>query len=171
MSDPFPPVVFTLMLPDEPDATTAVIEVLLTTLKLVAAVPPNFTEFTVTPVPEKLVPVIVTVWPAAAEVGVKEVTVGAGTNVKPDLFAFPPVVVTLTLPEDEPVATTAVIEVLLTTLKLLAAVPLKLTALTTDILETEKLVPVIVTVVPAPAAVGVKELIVGADGAVYVKPI
>lgn len=45
--------------------------------------PPNWTELTVTPVPEKLVPFIVTVVPAAAEEGVSETIVGVGTTANP----------------------------------------------------------------------------------------
>jgi hypothetical protein len=72
------------------------------------------------------------------------------------LVATPPGVVTLTLPQF-PALTTAVIEVLFTTVKELAGVPPKLTAV-----APVKLVPVMVTVVPLPALAGVKALIVGA---------
>ena len=74
-----------------------------------------------------MVPVRVTVVPVAADVGVKEVIVGAGINVNPASVAVPPGVVTLTLPV-VPLATTAVMLVAFTTLKLFAAVPPKLTA-------------------------------------------
>ena len=63
--------------------------------------------------------------------------------------------VTDTLP-DVPPATTAVMLVELATLNDAAGVPPKLTALVPV-----KFVPVIVTVVPEPAAVGVKEVIAG----------
>jgi len=147
-----PPGVVTLTLPEVPDATTAVILVAETTLNEVAAVPPKLTAVA----PVKLVPVIVTVAPIAALVGVKEVIVGAGTNVNPTCVAVPPGVVTLTLPE-VPAATTAVMLVAETTLNDVAAVPPKLTAV-----APVKLVPVIVTVAPIAALVGVKEVIVGA---------
>ena len=62
----------TVTLPVEPAPTTAVIWVGETTEKLAASVPPNLTS-----VPVKLVPVITTVMPVLADVGVKEVMVGA----------------------------------------------------------------------------------------------
>ena len=61
-----------LTVPLLPDPTTAVMVVLFTTIKETAAVPPKLTAVA----PVKLVPVIVTVAPAAAELGVKEVIVG-----------------------------------------------------------------------------------------------
>jgi hypothetical protein len=83
--------------------------VALTTVKDVAAVPPKLTEVA----PVKLVPVMVTVAPLTAEVGVKDVMVGAAM-VKPARLAVPPGVVTDTLP-DAPLPTTAVMLVELTT--------------------------------------------------------
>jgi len=146
-----PPGVVTLTLPEVPAATTAVMLVAETTLNDVAAVPPKLTAVA----PVKLVPVIVTVAPIAALVGVKEVIVGAGTNVNPTRVAMPPGVVTLTLPE-VPAATTAVMLVAETTLNDVAAVPPKLTAV-----APVKFVPVIVTVAPTAPEVGVKLVIVG----------
>lgn len=72
-----PPGVVILTLPDAPAPTTAVMLVADTTVKDVAAVPPKLTEVA----PVKLVPVTVTVAPVAAEVGAKEVIVGAGVGV------------------------------------------------------------------------------------------
>jgi hypothetical protein len=92
------------------------------------------------------------------DVGVNDVIVGAGAaavNVNPALLALPFAVVTLTLPV-VPAATTAVILVALTTVNEVAAVPPKLTAV-----APVKLVPVIVTVCPVPAEVGLKDVIVG----------
>ena len=63
----------TLTLPDAPAPTTAVIVVAFTTVNDDAAVPPKLTAV----VPAKFVPVIVTVVPVAAVVGVKEMMVGA----------------------------------------------------------------------------------------------
>jgi hypothetical protein len=63
--------VVTLTLPLVPEPTTAVIEVALTTVNDEAAVPPKLTAVT----PVKFVPVIVTVVPVFADVGVKEVIV------------------------------------------------------------------------------------------------
>ena len=71
-NEPVPATLVTLTLPEVPLATTAVICVALTTVNELAAVPPNVTAVA----PVKLVPVIVTVAPNAAEVGVKEVMVG-----------------------------------------------------------------------------------------------
>lgn len=66
--------------------------------------------------------------------------------------------VTETLPETDPQATTALIVVELVTVNEVAAVPPKLTAV-----AEQKLVPVMVTVVPAVAVVAVNEVTVGAD--------
>ena len=91
----------------------------------------------------KLVPVMVTICPVFPDVGVKELMTGAGVaeaNVKPALVPTPLPVVTLTLPV-VPAPTTAVMEVALTTLNEVAAVPPKLTAV-----APVKLVPVKVTV-------------------------
>ena len=76
-------------------------------------------------------------------------------NVNPALLAMPFAVVTLTLPV-APAPTTAVILVALTTVNEVAAVPPKLTAV-----APVKFVPVIVTVCPVPAEVGLNDAIVG----------
>jgi hypothetical protein len=151
-SEALPPGVVTDMLPELPAATTALIVVAFTTENEVAAVPPKETA----EAPVKLVPVTVTVSPEAAEVGVKEAIVGAGIKINPASVALPPGVVTAILPE-LPAATTAVMVVAFTTLKEAAAVPPKLTAE-----AAVKLVPVMVTVAPDAAEVGVKDAIVGA---------
>jgi hypothetical protein len=122
-----------------------------TTVNEAAAVPPKLTEVA----PVKPVPVIVTVAPLAALVGVKLVIVGAGIKVKPVSVSVPPGVVTDTLPV-VPAATTAVMLVAETTVNEAAAVPPKLTAV-----APVKFVPVIVTVAPLAALVGVKLVIVG----------
>ena len=62
------------MVPFVPLLTMAVMVVELVTLKEVAAVPPKLTAVT----PVKLVPVMVTVVPDPADVGVKEVMDGTG---------------------------------------------------------------------------------------------
>ena len=64
--------VVTLTAPVVPEATTAVILVALTTVNVVAADPPKLTA----DAPVKFVPVIVTVCPVPAEVGLKELIVG-----------------------------------------------------------------------------------------------
>ena len=141
------------IVPLVPLATTAVILVALTTVKEVAAVPPKLTAVA----PVKLVPVMVTIAPDAADDGVNELMLGAGINVKLlEELAVPPGVVTDIVPL-VPLATTAVILVALTTVKEVAAVPPKLTAV-----APVKLVPVMVTIAPDAADDGVNELMLGA---------
>ena len=118
-----------------------------------AAVPPKLTAVA----PVKSVPVMVTVSPSRADDGVNELMVGAGINVKlAEELAIPPGVVIDIIPV-VPLATTAVMLVALTTVKEVAGVPPKLTAV-----APVKLVPVIVTVSPVAADVGVNEPMVGA---------
>ena len=74
------------------------------TVNEAALTPPNRTIVA----PVKLVPVIVTVAPAIAEVGVKEVIVGAGMKVNPVFEPVPAEVATEILP-DAPFPTLAVI--------------------------------------------------------------
>jgi hypothetical protein len=90
-----------------------------------------------------------------AVVGVNEVIVGRGIQVKPVLVAVPPAVVTLTVPV-VPVPTVAVICVAEFTTKEVAAVPSKLTAE-----APVKFVPVMTTLLVSPAVDGVKEEMVG----------
>ena len=102
-----------------PAGATAVIWVAELTVKLVAAVPPNFTAVA----PVKFVPVMVTLVPPVAgpDVGARPVIVGAGTKVKvPTEVPVPPPVVTLTVTEPLPAAVTAVIWVAELTVKLAA---------------------------------------------------
>ncbi len=146
-----PPGVVTITLPDEPLANTAVIMVADTTLKDAAAVPPKLTAVA----PVKLVPVIVTVDPEEVEAGLKRLIVGAAANVNPARVAVPPGVITDTFPLAPP-ASTAVILVGETMAIELTAIPPKVT---TEAFV--KLVPVMVTVTPEPALVGVNEPIVG----------
>ena len=148
-----PPGVVTDIIPVVPLATTAVMLVALTTVKELAAVPPKLTVVA----PVKSVPVMVTVSPVAADVGVNELMLGAGINVKLlEELAVPPGVVIDIVPL-VPLATTAVMLVALTTVKEVAAVPPKLTAV-----APVKSVPVMVTVSPVAADVGVNELMLGA---------
>ena len=123
-----------------------------TTENEVAGFPPNATPST----PVKFVPVMVIVVPGVAVVGVKEVIVGGGIKVKPGREAVPPGVVIETFPLD-PAASTPITVVGDEILKEAAGVPPKLTAFTT-----EKFVPVIVILAPAPPDVSVKDVIVGA---------
>ena len=122
-------------------------------VKEVAFTPPNLTLVA----PVKLVPVITTLSPFLADVGVNEMIVGAGIKVNPVLVAAPPGVVTPTLPE-APAPTVAVIWVALFTVNEVAAVPPKVT-----VVAPVKLVPVMVTLVPAMPDIGVNEVIVGAE--------
>ena len=134
-----------------PEGTVAVICVAELTVKL-DDMPLN--ETAVAPV--KFVPVIVTLVPIVPLVGVKLVIEGGMVTVKFEaLFAVPSVVVTEMGPVVAPLGTGAVICVEETTVKLVA-VPLNVTPVVV-----ERLVPLIVTVVPTGPLVGVKELIVG----------
>ena len=73
--------------------------------------------------PVKLVPVMVTVAPTPANVGVNEVIVGAGIKVKvPEDVAVPPTVVTEMVPV-VPLATTALMLVSLMTIRDVAVEP------------------------------------------------
>ena len=143
-----PPIVVstTSFAPAVPAGVTAVTDVALTTLTLVAAVPPTVTLL----VPVKLVPVIVIVVPPSDEpdVGATVVMVGAATYVNaPVWVTLPPGVVNTTSFRPAVAAPViAVTEVALTTVTLVAATPP-----TTTLLAPVKLVPVMVIVVP-PAA-------------------
>ena len=123
---PVPDADVTETVPEAPAPTVALMLVALTTVNVVAAVPPKLTAVA----PVKFVPVILTTCPVLPDVGVNDVIAGAGVadvNVNPVLLAMPLDVVTLTLPV-APVPTTAVMLVALTTVNEVAAVPPKLTA-------------------------------------------
>ena len=143
------------MLPEEPEPTTALIVVPLTMVNEAAGVPPKETIVTA----PKSVPVIVTVVPVDPVVGVKEVMLAPGGGgvlyVNPPSEAVPLAVVTLMLP-DAPEPTTAVMVVEETTVKDVAAVPPKLTAV-----APVKFVPVMVTVESVDAVVGLNEVMLG----------
>lgn len=106
-----------------PSGTLALTEVLLTTVKLLAAVPLKLTPVA----PVKAVPVMVTESPTFPLVGAKAVSVGV-TLKFPALVAVPFGVVTVIFPDVTPTGTTVVSDVSLTTLKLLAVDPLNLIA-------------------------------------------
>jgi len=151
-----PFVLVTLIFPDAPAATIAVIVVVLTILKDEAGTPPKLTAVT----PLKLLPVNVTVVPVPTDVGLNELTEG---NIKnPPRLPVPYAVVTDTLPE-APGPTTASIIFGETILKDETATPPKLTAVVPV-----KLKPLMVTVVPVAPRVGEKELMIG--GPAYTKP-
>jgi hypothetical protein len=147
-----PPGVATEIFPVDPVPTTASIEVGVVTVKEAAAVPPKLTRVA----PVKFIPVMVTVAPLPALVGVNEEIVGNETKTKPALVAVPAGVVTETFPL-VPAPTNASMEVEEFIANDVAAVPPKLT-----VVAPVKLVPVMVTVAPLPALVGVNEEIVGA---------
>ena len=110
----------TVTFPELPFGTTAVIDVDELTVKLNVLVPPKLTPVTAT----KLLPVMVTVFPVVADVGLNELIVGSGyVNVKledddPEPFGE----LTVTVPVF-PKLVTAVIVVELTTLNDCAAIP------------------------------------------------
>ena len=151
LKEPCPPAVVTTTSPDAPAPTTAVIVLSDTTVKELAGTPPKVTA----EAPVRLVPVIVTGVPVPAEPGVKEVITGGTKYVKPGSVAVPLGVVTDTSPV-APAPTTAVMEVDERTTNEVAGTPPKLTAV-----APVKLAPLIVTVVPVRALVGVKETIAG----------
>ena len=147
--------VVTETLPEAPAPTTAEIVVELMMVNEVAAVPPKLTELA----QDKFVPVMITTPEVESDVGVNDEMVGAAAvlvNVATDVAVLTGLV-TDTVPEP-PQGTTAVMLVALTALNVVAATPPKLTA------EAQvKFVPVMVTVVPGAAAVGVNEVTVGAE--------
>jgi hypothetical protein len=102
--------------------------------------------------------VIVTAAPICADVGVNEVIVGTGMTVKTAVpVTVPPGVVTEILPVVAPVGTRALTVVALSTVKVDAAVPLKLTAV-----APVRFFPVIVTSVPAEPDEGENVVMAGA---------
>lgn len=103
-----------------------------------------------------MAPVIVTEVPKAPVVGVNEEIVGAGTNVNPAREPVPYGVLTVTLPDAPLIPTFTVIVVEFTTVKPVPGIPPKLTEV-----ASVKSLPVIVTVIPGPAEVGVKEATTG----------
>src|SRR6476661_1386504 len=123
-----------------------------------AGTPPNSTPVT----PVRLVPVMVTVLPAAALLGEKPLMVGAGSTVKLGVaralvLAVPEALVTVMGPVVAPAGTETVAWVPPEfTAKPLAAVPLKLT-----LVRPLRLVPEMVTRVPGVPLVGLKPLMAG----------
>src|SRR5256885_7940980 len=129
--------------------TVAVMEVSETTVKLLAGTPLK----SMPVAPAKVVPVIVTIFPARPLGGVKEVM--AGVTVKRVVLVKGLLVgvVTVMGPVVPPLGTVAVMEGSETTVKLVAATPLNSTAV-----APVKVVPVIVTTVPTGPKVGVNGL-------------
>jgi hypothetical protein len=148
-----PPGVVTWTFPDKlPAATMAVIVVLLTTKKLVAATPPKLTAVA----PVKFVPVIVTIAVAAALVGKKLVMVGARKVKLANGVEVPPGVATRIFPALPTPPTFAVIVVGLITMT-----PVAVTVPTVTMAGATKFVPVIVIRSPATPLVGVMLVMVG----------
>src|SRR5205085_5750372 len=100
--------------------------------------------------------VMITLVFAGPTVGMKLLILGSTLKLLRLVAVAPAVVVTLILPVVASAGTMAVIEVADTTVKLVAAVPLNLTAV-----APVKFVPVIVTVAPILPLSGVNELMVG----------
>jgi hypothetical protein len=143
-----PPGVVTVisMVPADCAGAVAVILLELLMVKVLAAVPPKLTAVA----PVNPVPLIVTLVPPAVgpEAGLTLVTEGTYLKTSLEFVALvpPPGIVTVTSTAPVPAGEVAVIDVALLTVKLLAAVPPKLTAV-----APVKVVPAIVTDVP-PAA-------------------
>jgi hypothetical protein len=153
-----PPGVVKLSAPVDPLPTIATIVVDETTVNEVTGVPPNVKVY----VPVKLLPVMAINAPVAAAVGVKDVMLGAGINIKPFKLAVPPGVVRLSAPVD-PLPTTATIVVDETTVNAVTGVPPRVIANVAS-----KLLPVMVINAPVAAAVGVKDIMIGAG--INIKP-
>ena len=141
----------TLTSPDNPAPKTAVIVVEFTILNEAAATPPKLTAV----VPVKLIPVIVTIPPCNAEVGLNENMIGIGAYVKPGLVPVPKGVVTLTSPE-EPFPTLAVIVFSSMTVTDEPNTPPKRT-----LKAPLRLFPLMVTSVPLNPEVGLNDVITG----------
>jgi hypothetical protein len=153
-----PPGVVRPSAPDEPLPTIATIEVDETRVNAVTEVPPRV----IIDVPSKLLPVMLINAPVATAVGVKEVMMGGGINVKPFKLAVPPGVVKLSAPV-EPLPILATTEVDETTVNVVTGVSPRV------IIDVpSKLLPVIVINAPVAAAEGVKEVMMG--GGININP-
>jgi hypothetical protein len=143
---------------DEPAGTATTIDVLVQLEPVigVATIPLNVTVPAVVP---KFVPMIVTGVPVAPDVGDKLVIVGDERTVNGEPLLAPALVVTTTLPVVARTGTTAMIDVLLNTLIVVAATPLNFT-----VLPEPNSVPVIVTAAPVAAEDGDRFVIVGVTG-------
>jgi hypothetical protein len=152
---PVPPGVVTEIGPvDAPVGTVAVIWPSLSTVYVLAATPLNLTALAFV----RFEPEITTLWPIGPEVGENPEIDGAGITVNdPELVAVPPGVVTEIVPVVVPFGTVAVICPALSTVNVVADVPLNLTAL-----AFVKLDPEITTLWPIGPEVGEKPKIDGA---------
>jgi hypothetical protein len=143
-----PPGEDTITSPLDPAPTIAVILEVPAIVKLLTATPPIVIELT----SDKLEPLIVIIVPLVPVNGVKEVIFG--TAVQPFKLAAPPGVVTFIAPE--PLEGAVAVMVVGDTTINAAGIPAKLT-----VVVLSKLVPVIVTDVPAIPLPGVNEVIAG----------
>ena len=126
-----------------------------TTLKEAAGTPPKLTAVA----PVKLVPVMTMVESVPAVVGLNEVMVGGVTKVNPPVLPVPFLSAVMTIFPDDPEPTTALMVVADWSINDFAGVPPKLTAVTN-----EKPVPVMTTVSPVVAVVGINEVMTGVMG-------
>ena len=147
-----------------PAGAWAVIDVLVQVLIVVAAAPLKLTEPCAVP---KFVPAIVTAVPTPPEAGDRLVMLGGRITVNVTPLLVIPLAVTVTGPVVAPEGTCAVIEVLVQVLIVVAATPLKLTAP----FVVPKLVPVIVTAVPAGPKAGDSLEMAGGGITVNVTPL
>ena len=141
-----------------PTGTVMIIDVAERTLNS-APVPPICAVVT----PPRLVPVTVMSVPTLPDAGVKLVMVGvtvAAPIVKlAVLVPVPPLVVTVSGPVVAPGGTAVTMDVLESTVKVVAGIPLNFTAVAPI-----KLLPAMVTVAPTPPVVGVKLVTLGTAG-------
>jgi len=116
----------------------------------------------------KFVPVTVISVPTEADVGLKLVIVGGGTTVKATPLLATPNTVTTTFPVVAPLGTGTT---MLVALQLVGvpAIPLNVTVLVPWLVP--KLVPVTVTEVPTPPAVGVRLVMLGVRSTVKLTPL
>src|SRR5256712_237286 len=161
-----PPTV-TTTLPVVAPAGTGTTRLVADQLVGVAVVPLNFTVL-VPCVAPKLVPVMVMDTPTAPLVGASDVMVGVGNTVNASPLLATPPTVTTTLPVVAP-AGTGTTMLVAAQLVGVAVVPLNLTVLVPCVAP--KLVPVIVTDVPAGPLVGASDVIAGGTVTVNAEPL
>jgi len=161
-----PPTVTTTLPLAAPAGTGATILVALQ-LVGVAAVPLNVTELAACVLP-KLVPVMVTAVPTAAEAGLRLEMLGVGRTVNAEPLLATPPAFTTTLPLAAPAGTGTAILVALQLVGV-AAVPLNVTVLVPCVAP--KLVPAMVTAVPTVAEAGLKLLMAAVGSTVKATPL
>ena len=158
----------TTTLPVVAPAGTGVTMLVLLHVPGAAAVPLNVT-LLVPCVAPKLVPVMVTLSPAAAAVGERLLIVGGGTNTVNAVPALgTPDTVTTTGPVVAPAGTWVTIFVAIQLVMVVTVVPLNLTVLAPC--EAPKLVPLMVTLAPTRPELGTRLVIVGVGSTVNAAP-